>query len=100
LRRSLVNGEELLSDLIVEGDVGWGVVQVLFDIIGSVSLIRRGRNKRGGSSIERHSSEEWSGRRKLLWIGWEWKRDDEGKRPIIPLDYIQLTQRDARKGKQ
>jgi hypothetical protein len=29
---------------------------VLFDVVGGVNLVRRGRDERGGGSVERHSS--------------------------------------------
>jgi hypothetical protein len=64
--RSVVSSEELLSDLIIKGDVGQGVIQVLFNVIGGVGLIRRSGNKGGGSSVERHSDKRLFVRRELL----------------------------------
>jgi hypothetical protein len=54
--RSAVFPKELLGHLVVLSNGSGGVVQVLFNIVGGVDLMRRGRDERGGSSVERHSS--------------------------------------------
>jgi hypothetical protein len=40
---------------VIMSDGGRGVVQVLFDVVRGGGLIRGGRNKGDGRSIERHS---------------------------------------------
>jgi hypothetical protein len=48
--------KELLRHLVVLSNSGWGVVQVLLDIVGSGDLIGGGGDEGGGSSVERHSN--------------------------------------------
>jgi hypothetical protein len=55
LRGSVVSGQEVHCNLVIMSDVGGRVIQVLFDDIGSVDLIRRGRDERGGGGVGRHS---------------------------------------------
>jgi hypothetical protein len=84
LRGSVVGSQEIRCDLIIVGDVGGSVVQVLFNVIGGVDLIRRSGDERSSSSVERHSKTRvvCEGSVGVEW--WECKRDDEGKRSRNP----------------
>jgi hypothetical protein len=51
-KRSLVSGQELDGNLVVSSDVGGGIVEVLFDLIGAVGLEGRGEVKGNRVGVE------------------------------------------------
>jgi hypothetical protein len=86
LRGSLVSGQEIDSDSIVAGDVGGRVVEMLFDLIRTVGLKRRGEIERNRVGVEdssvggrRHSRGRLVEREELLSIGGSGKEAMEGK---------------------
>jgi hypothetical protein len=92
LRRSVVGGQEIHGDPVVMSNVGRGVVQVFFDVVGSVYLMGEGRDKRGGSSVKRHSVKRLFVRGEDVVGWWEWKRDDgrEKTKEIPQTKYDQI----------
>jgi hypothetical protein len=96
---SIVSSQEVHRHLVVMSDVGRGVVQMLFHVIGRVCLKRRGEIEGGGGSIEqsgigsisRHSGEDdLRGEVVVVLVGKEKRRWEE--KTNNPLGYIQLTQ--------